>query len=1179
MAEQETYLAVLKASYDYDPQPDAEEELTVKENQLLLLLERTDDDWWKVKIKPESQEEDGPSGLVPAAYVEPAEHISVVKALYDYEATQSTELNVKEDEILLVFDKDDDWLLVQSQANEGKVGYVPGNYVEETTGEEQPTTAVIPSIPHIVVPPSPPRPVSVYIDPADRVAAAPKAQADDIQTWSVSEVDKKGKKKKGTLGVGNGAVFFASESDKTPVQKWQTSAIQSVKLEKSKHVHIEIGGDESVNLHFHAGSKDVGEAIIAKLESSRLLSAPPRPSVSAEEEPEPERLRSAAQKAVHFDAAAPEIIPPREPSEDGEEEDALHENAAELSAENSDMAVALYDFTADGVDELSVQEGESLIVIERDSDEWWKCRNASGAEGVVPASYVETVAGSRAVALARAEPEEDAVAIARAAREEEERAEARRRNEDAREKAERERAERESRKLEAERRAKAAAAAAEADRKRRERERETQKEKEGERERAAAEEEARQRKQRESTSGIPPSPRKKSNGDSSSGRTSSDRRGPPPENTRVWHDRTGQFRVEAAFLGFANGKLRLHKVNGVVIEVPSEKMSSEDLRYIEKLNSKKSSPPRRSADDDDEPLEQRRRSLVPDAARSSTFKTATSAPKKGPTVDWFEFFLNAGCDVDDCTRYATSFERDKIDEAILPDITESTMRSLGLREGDIIRVKKAIEQMQPKNSSSNDALQEQLRRDEELARQLQVEDNGSSNGRSRSQPPNLFAAPNGALKTSSMRRGRPQPSKSLPPSSVDLKSITTASGQILRSDSPIVTTPETTTTSALLPVQPPPRSSSAMPSVSGFDDDAWTNRPSSTKPLAPTPPVVAPRAPSAPPASAPALPTSVTPAFRMQVAPTPPVQPAVLPVSAPATSAQPQLTGSLAKTTENDVFDQLARLSQIRNQTPAIASSVSGPALTSTASLAPPISYQSGLGMGSSPIPTGQHLQAQRTGLLSLPQPPPANAPRGPFAPVPANQSLLQPLIPTTTGFNSFVPTRPQSAQSPFQTSPQPMSFLSAQPTGFANAGQPLMSQITGFPNPSPMSQPTAMPSGNFGSMAGGFSQNPSFQTNSGFGQMQSNPTGFNPGFGQLPFSNGVSSPPPAPPASSVASTSPANVFAQMKSGTFATNETSVPQSADKYDALRPNPLLTAQPTGWGYSGMNGYQNAYGYQG
>ena len=68
--------------------------------------------------------------------------------------------------------------------------------------------------------PRPARPVSTYADPADLVASSTKARAaapaasDAIQTWAVSEVDRKGKKKKGTLGVGNGAVFFASESDK-----------------------------------------------------------------------------------------------------------------------------------------------------------------------------------------------------------------------------------------------------------------------------------------------------------------------------------------------------------------------------------------------------------------------------------------------------------------------------------------------------------------------------------------------------------------------------------------------------------------------------------------------------------------------------------------------------------------------------------------------------------------------------------------------------------------------------------------------------------------------------------------------------------------------------------------------------------------------------------------------------
>ena len=143
--------------------------------------------------------------------------------------------------------------------------------------------------------------------------------------------------------------------------------------------------------------------------------------------------------------------------------------------------------------------------------------------------------------------------------------------------------------------------------------------------------------------------------------------GPPPETLREWRDRTGQFRVDAAFLGFANGKLRLHKVNGVVIEVPAEKMSEEDLRYVQKLTSKHknngSSSHRKSDDDDNEPLELRRKSMI-EAKATSPPKAPPQPKPKGPTIDWFEFFLNAGCDLDDCTRYASSFERDKIDEAV-----------------------------------------------------------------------------------------------------------------------------------------------------------------------------------------------------------------------------------------------------------------------------------------------------------------------------------------------------------------------------------------------------------------------------------------------------------------------------------------------------------------------------------
>jgi hypothetical protein len=40
--EQEEYIAVLKASYSYAPQ--SEDEIEIKEDQLLLLIEKTDDE-------------------------------------------------------------------------------------------------------------------------------------------------------------------------------------------------------------------------------------------------------------------------------------------------------------------------------------------------------------------------------------------------------------------------------------------------------------------------------------------------------------------------------------------------------------------------------------------------------------------------------------------------------------------------------------------------------------------------------------------------------------------------------------------------------------------------------------------------------------------------------------------------------------------------------------------------------------------------------------------------------------------------------------------------------------------------------------------------------------------------------------------------------------------------------
>jgi hypothetical protein len=176
-------------------------------------------------------------------------------------------------------------------------------------------------------------------------------------------------------------------SNQTPVQKWQTKDVSAVSSEKSKHVRIDIGGPSPISLHFHAGSKDNADSIVDKLRESKALSSAPSPRNL----PPVDTITQDTKKAsVHFSPASPVIIPPLqdEVEEEEEGEEGEEEERSPIMAGES-FATALYDFTADGEDELSVTEGERLTVLERDGDEWWKCRNTKGAEGVVPASYLE----------------------------------------------------------------------------------------------------------------------------------------------------------------------------------------------------------------------------------------------------------------------------------------------------------------------------------------------------------------------------------------------------------------------------------------------------------------------------------------------------------------------------------------------------------------------------------------------------------------------------------------------------------------------------------------------------------------------------------------------------------------------------------------------------------------------
>jgi actin cytoskeleton-regulatory complex protein SLA1 len=147
-------------------------------------------------------------------------------------------------------------------------------------------------------------------------------------------------------------------------------------------------------------------------------------------------------------------------------------------------------------------------------------------------------------------------------------------------------------------------------------------------------------------------------------------------------------------------KIQLHKLNGVKIAVPIAKMSLEDIEYVEKATG--------LSFDEDKPLSAIKKGRPAPAQLQQQSYTRPSpplqqTPRVGITIDrsnggaprkdydWFDFFLSCGVEVQTCQRYALSFEKDSIDESILPDITAPVLRTLGLKEGDIIRVMKHLD--------------------------------------------------------------------------------------------------------------------------------------------------------------------------------------------------------------------------------------------------------------------------------------------------------------------------------------------------------------------------------------------------------------------------------------------------------------------------------------------------------
>ncbi|KAI9891661.1 MAG: cytoskeletal protein binding protein [Vezdaea aestivalis] len=824
------FLGVYKAIYDYAP--NAEGELSISDGDLLFVIEKnTEDDWWKAKKRASEGEDDEPIGLIPNNYIEEAQPIHSAKALYDYTRQTDEELSFSEDALLEVYDvRDPDWTLIGLN---GDYGFAPANYIEiqgEGEGKPRATRTASISSSRLDTNDAPPTPSSTSTPihtPAAALAGILAQQRSS--TRAHREAPPSTPPEEDSPSLPQRPTFTPEASDEdvaeppaphlptrpvsqptSPVKRSETSArsppisgpVASPPFNRATHFDEDDETVSPVRGGYHLYNINEIVAVMGKQKkvptTIGINSANGTIMISPAKSRDGEQQEWSADKLVHYSQEGKhvfmELVKPAKSvdfhagAKDTAQEivSALGEIAGAVKAEGLREVIAagkgggqkkgrmLYDFVAQGDDEVTVGDGDEVVILDDlKSDEWWMVRRLkNGSEGVVPSSYVEiTGTISRPTAPTGLNAGKSTV---------------------------------EQNRLEEERLAREASKA------------------------------SRARARAESSIEVGPGvklPKRGSslmvrdngNGDSSQrkreGKTeprspTSSKPKPDAVKTRTWTDRSGTFNVEAEFLGCRDGKIHLHKLNGVKIAVPVVKMSKEDLEYVEMMTG--------VSLDEDKPLSDIRRAKSRAGGTKSTNGEA-SRSKAGATVepkkdeyDWFDFFLRCGVGVHECERYSRNFSRDSMDEGILPDISASNLRTLGLKEGDILRVMRFLDKKYDRSAASRSKRNVSFGGAEVI---------GNGEGEEESQG-GLFSGPGGALRNNT-RKGRPAPAVETI-DAVDPKAFgRDGSGKSDAKETPLAKVPP--------PIEK---------DIGGFDDDAWDLKPS--KQVKEAPPSEATSPPPAP---------------------------------------------------------------------------------------------------------------------------------------------------------------------------------------------------------------------------------------------------------------------------------------------------------------------------------------------
>jgi hypothetical protein len=725
-----------------------------------------------------------------------AASIGAAKALYDYTRQTDEELSFAEDAPLHVYDTTDpDWTLVGAK---GEYGFAPANYIEmSSTDEAPPPTPRRPPHGDDSEPRGPPTPS----DSPSPVASPAAALAGIIKqrTGTGAVASRRMASPPPALISASRPQYTPDESEEEqppprlptrPLSEERNSSaaakIQSYRAPTSSvaaspvarqssrgydheeplqspggyHIYniyemVEVMGKNKkmpVTLGINVG-KGVIMISAEKEKNSREWSAEKLTHYSIEgKHVFMELVRPS--KSIDFHAGAKdtahEIVSALGELAGAARSAGLREVFAAASGSGQKRGKMIYEFMSQGDDEVTVAEGDEVVVLDDSkSDEWWVVRRIkNGKEGVVPSSYVDIIGTVSPMSPPSSSGLNAGKSFVQQNREEEERVT-----------------------------------------------KQALKKKDDSLSPTSEVGPGLQLPKRHSSLFAPDDTKKKSshkhsNRDTSS-RTSDRNRGksgekslPNPAKIRTWTDRSGSFKVEAEFIALREEKIHLHKLNGIKIAVPVIKMALEDLEFVEREEG--------VSLDEFKPLSDIVRK---NSTRQRAPHSAGAQVTKKSDYDWFDFFLQCGVDPQICERYAQAFTKDQMGEENMPDINQPLLRTLGLKEGDILRVMKFL--------------------DKKYNRQRQVSfdiPDPSGGG--------LFTGPGGALRDNS-RKGRPAPPVETK-NDVDPNIFTKKNGD------------EHNTALA--------RDAGA----NGFDDDAWAPResksnsapPPSVQPTAPAPTTV-----------------------------------------------------------------------------------------------------------------------------------------------------------------------------------------------------------------------------------------------------------------------------------------------------------------------------------------------------